>query len=266
MATIVKPNTFSAGAVIVAAEHNANFNTIYDDYNTNITNVNISASAAIVDTKLAQLTTAAKVNLSALVITSQAAGDLIYASSATALTRLAAGSSGQRLQSAGTAAPTWVAAAENGYVVQMVNSSTTARTAGTAQIPYDATKPGSSEGFQVMTLSITPAATSNKLRIDCNGSAAGNLNDNVAMALYDSGNPATADAISATVGRVENVSSVNLNLVHFMTAATTAAKVFTMRIGAASAGTIQFNGISGSTDLFGGVGMATITITEIKSA
>ena len=107
MATIAKPNTFSAGAVIVASEHNSNFDTIYNDYNTNITNVNISASAAIADTKLAQLTTASKVNLSALVITSQAAGDLIYASSASALTRLPAGTSGMFLQSAGTAAPVW---------------------------------------------------------------------------------------------------------------------------------------------------------------
>src|SRR3990167_7550266 len=97
MATISKPNTFSAGAVIVASEHNSNYDTIYDDHNTNITNVNIAAGAAIVDTKLAQLTTASKVNLSALVISSQATGDIIYASSATALTRLAVGTATQVL-------------------------------------------------------------------------------------------------------------------------------------------------------------------------
>ena len=50
--TITKPNTFSAGAVIVASEHNSNFDTIYNDYNGSITNVNISASAAIAATKL----------------------------------------------------------------------------------------------------------------------------------------------------------------------------------------------------------------------
>lgn len=69
MATITKPNTFSAGATIVAAEHNDNFDTIYNDYNGNITNANISASAAIADTKLAQITTANKVALSALAAT-----------------------------------------------------------------------------------------------------------------------------------------------------------------------------------------------------
>lgn len=77
MATITKPNTFSAGAVIVASEHNSNFDTIYNDYNGNITNVNIAAAAAIADTKLAQITTASKVNATALTETSEGAGTVL---------------------------------------------------------------------------------------------------------------------------------------------------------------------------------------------
>ena len=88
MATIIKTFTFSAGGTIIASEHNSNFDTIYADYNGNITNVNISANAAIADTKLAQITTAQKVNLTALVVTSQAQGDTIYASDATTFVRL----------------------------------------------------------------------------------------------------------------------------------------------------------------------------------
>lgn len=53
MTTIVKPNDFSAGTTIKAAEHNSNFDTIYNDYNGNITNVNIKSNAAIANTKLA---------------------------------------------------------------------------------------------------------------------------------------------------------------------------------------------------------------------
>ena len=49
MATITKPNTFSAGETIIAAEHNANFDTIYNDYNGNITNANVASGAAIAD-------------------------------------------------------------------------------------------------------------------------------------------------------------------------------------------------------------------------
>ncbi len=52
MATISKPTTFSSGATIFASEHNNNFDTMYNDYNGNITNVNIATGAAIVASKL----------------------------------------------------------------------------------------------------------------------------------------------------------------------------------------------------------------------
>lgn len=52
MAIISKPNTFFNGATIQAAEENSNFDTIYNDYNGNITGSNISASAAIAASKL----------------------------------------------------------------------------------------------------------------------------------------------------------------------------------------------------------------------
>ncbi len=66
-ALITKPNTFTAGTTIIASEHNDNFDTSYNDYNGNITNANISGSAAIADSKLAQITTGNKVAVSAIV-------------------------------------------------------------------------------------------------------------------------------------------------------------------------------------------------------
>jgi len=66
MSLIVIPNIFTVGAVIVASQHNINFSTIYSDYNGNITDVNISASASISDTKLGQITTAGKVSGAAI--------------------------------------------------------------------------------------------------------------------------------------------------------------------------------------------------------
>jgi hypothetical protein len=66
MSTIVIPHSFSAGATILAAEHNENFDTIAADYNGNITNTNIAGGASIVDTKLNQITTASKVHGSSL--------------------------------------------------------------------------------------------------------------------------------------------------------------------------------------------------------
>lgn len=66
MSLISIPNIFTVGATIVASQHNSNFSVIYSDFNGNITNDNLSASAAIADTKLAQITTAGKVSGAAL--------------------------------------------------------------------------------------------------------------------------------------------------------------------------------------------------------
>ncbi len=108
MATIGKTFTFASGAVILAASHNTNFDTIYNDYNGNITNDNIAGGAGIEDSKLATIVTSQKVNLSALVATSQAQGDVVYASGATTMSRLGAGTDGQFLKTQGAAAnPIW---------------------------------------------------------------------------------------------------------------------------------------------------------------
>ena len=52
MSLVSKPYTFSPGATIIAAEHNANFDTLYNDYNGNITNANLAITAAIDASKL----------------------------------------------------------------------------------------------------------------------------------------------------------------------------------------------------------------------
>ncbi len=52
MAIISKPNTPQTGGTISAPDTNSNLDTIYNDYNGNITTANISASAAIANSKL----------------------------------------------------------------------------------------------------------------------------------------------------------------------------------------------------------------------
>ncbi len=47
------PNTFTTGDSIIAADHNQNFNTIYDEFNGLIEDANIKSDAAIANTKLA---------------------------------------------------------------------------------------------------------------------------------------------------------------------------------------------------------------------
>jgi hypothetical protein len=86
MALISKPFTFSAGAVIVASEHNSNFDTLYNEFNGDITNANISGSAAITDSKLAQITSANKVAISAIQNWPFVTGDWLLSSVTTART------------------------------------------------------------------------------------------------------------------------------------------------------------------------------------
>jgi len=66
MANTPKVNTFASGNSILASEHNKNFDDIYNDYNGNITNANLSGNAAITDANLAQITTTSKVSTSAI--------------------------------------------------------------------------------------------------------------------------------------------------------------------------------------------------------
>jgi hypothetical protein len=66
MGLVSKDFTFSAGATIVAAEHNTNFDTLYALVNGNINAANIASNAGIVDTQLAQISTAGKVSGAAI--------------------------------------------------------------------------------------------------------------------------------------------------------------------------------------------------------
>lgn len=58
MAIIIKPFDFIPGTVIRSLEVNQDFDTIYTDYNGNITNANVAAGAAIALSKLAALPSA----------------------------------------------------------------------------------------------------------------------------------------------------------------------------------------------------------------
>lgn len=63
-----------------------------------IVNADINSAAAIVDTKLATISTAGKVNINALIATSQAAGDMLtFGLTASAWERLPIGTAGQTL-------------------------------------------------------------------------------------------------------------------------------------------------------------------------
>jgi hypothetical protein len=66
MGLISRQFTYSAGAVIVASQHNTNENDLFNLVNGGLTTANLSASAGIVDTQLAQVTSAGKISGAAL--------------------------------------------------------------------------------------------------------------------------------------------------------------------------------------------------------
>lgn len=150
-----------------------------------------------------------------------------------------------------------------GSVVQVVNYQTSALQTGTTTLVADDTIPQNTEGNEFMTLAITPKSATNKLKITVNaftGMSTG-IGTVTTMALFQD---STADAIAATVTSAPQAHApISSTLVHYMTAGTTSATTFKVRMGLNGVGTITFNGAN-SGRLYGGVAASSITIEEIK--
>jgi hypothetical protein len=149
-----------------------------------------------------------------------------------------------------------------GKLVQVVNTETGAVATGTTLVPFDDTIPQNTEGDQYMTLAITPTSATNKLRIEViafvsSGTSGGNW---MTAALFQD---TTANAVAAMLAymTVANGSQL-LAVTHYMTAGTTSATTFKVRIGGLFAGTTTFNGTAGGR-LLGGVMASSITISEL---
>ena len=159
---------------------------------------------------------------------------------------------------AGTVMPT-------GSVLQVVNYQTGALTTGTTLLPSDDTIPQNTEGFEVMTLAITPKFATSMLIIQSvahiSTVAAGQYR--LQSALFQD---TTADALAASSmwanssGQCQSEQVIN----HKMTSGTTSATTFKIRVGCNAAATISFNGQSGAR-LYGGVMASSITIWEIAA-
>ncbi len=149
-----------------------------------------------------------------------------------------------------------------GTVVQVVNTQTSAVDTTTNAIPIDDTIPqqGGSEGKEIMTATITPKSATNKLKITVLAWQNTSIAATVGLALFQD---STANALAAT--SVTNSSSAHydvVSLVHYMTAGTTSATTFKVRIGT-DGGTLTLNGTGGARR-FGGVASSSITIEEIQ--
>lgn len=169
---------------------------------------------------------------------------------------LAAGTSGQIMQTDGTTA-TWVnpALRSDAFIYS------TATTTTSAILPRDDTIPQNTEGAEVLSLSITPKLASSTLHYE---------------AVIFAGITAASGSVSAAVFRDSTVDAVGASCTAFPLAAGAGPIVVTgsvpstaivsttlkVRIGPSVAGTAMMNG-NGTTRIFGGVAQSTLRIWEV---
>ena len=153
------------------------------------------------------------------------------------------------------------AAAGGGVVKQVVSTQTGALSTGTTTVPTDDTIPQKTEGDEYLTLSITPKNTSNRLVIEAIVQVAHSVGGRHTVSLFQD---AIADAlatISTNAGSSDETHSLPLR--HVMTAGTTSATTYKIRIGSNIGGTTTLNGTAGAR-LYGGVFASILKITEIE--
>lgn len=147
-----------------------------------------------------------------------------------------------------------------GAVIQSVSTSYVTYSGNSAVIPYDNSIPAITEGTELVTASITPKSTANKIRVRFNGPFSGDATIFAIAALF-------RDAVSAALAAQQcYIASANavqtLALTFEETAPSTSAITYRIRVGP-SANTLYWNGDS-SARLFGGVSTITLIVEEIK--
>ena len=148
---------------------------------------------------------------------------------------------------------------ESGVIQRKQTELTTLDTIATV-LPFDDTIPQNTEGDEVFTLAITPAATTNKLRLEFSCQAGSTVDGaGISAALFQD---TTAGALAAAGVVSDSISSMQtLHFTHEMDAGTVSETTFKIRAGPSS-GSMYINGQSGARKL-GGVLKATLTITEL---
>lgn len=150
-----------------------------------------------------------------------------------------------------------------GVSVQTVYAPFATVATSTSAIPLDDTEPQISEGFEIMTASITPKSSTNILVVEASGMLAMSGTNFVTMAIF---RDATANALSATTMQIDAANTTHpAYLMAAQAAGSTSSTTFRVRAGRAVASdTITFNGRAGSR-LFGNIPKSYIKITEYKA-
>lgn len=149
-------------------------------------------------------------------------------------------------------------------IVQVVEATpVTSVVTCTTAIPSDDTIPQNTEGDQVITVTITPTSSTNRLRIefDCGLIGGTGSSGSVVCALFQD---TTANALAVYASGYTSTAPLrNARMSYEMAAGTTGATTFKVRCGSSGV-TLYVNGDAGGSRLFGGVSAARLRVTEIK--
>lgn len=155
-----------------------------------------------------------------------------------------------------------LAAGAGGKILQVVETSYTTSSSTISVIPLDSTIPQNTEGTQILSASITPSSSSNKLLIevslpfvDASTSLA------IFVALFQD---STANALAGGMSVPASLDySEAISFTHYMTAGTTSSTTFKVRYGP-NAGTAYINRRA-SGETYGNICAARLIITEIAA-
>jgi len=153
----------------------------------------------------------------------------------------------------------------DGVFVQGVESTATAVATGTTVIPLDDTIPQNTEGFEVLTVTITPKSSTNILKIKwsaiLSNSAAGNY---LIGAVFQDSTASSIGGIGIHYAAVATEMRTVTGCLR-MVAGTTSATTFKLRVGGANAGTTTLNGASGAR-FFGASIKSMLEVEEYKAS
>jgi|688.fasta_scaffold45152_2 hypothetical protein len=151
----------------------------------------------------------------------------------------------------------------DGAVVQVVSSTVATVLSISAPIPSDDTIPQSTEGWELLTATITPNSSTNKILVQFSGFCASPNTGFAASHVLFRGS--TAINVMATTHSVANAFTP-VFIQHLDSPASGSAITYSVRVGP-SVGTVNFAyNSNGGTRRYGGQASAVLTLTEIKDS
>ena len=129
-----------------------------------------------------------------------------------------------------------------------------------ANIPYDDSIPQVGEGTQVLSVTVTPKSTTNKMRCRAQLNGSNSAIGQLIAAMFVNGGANAVRATAATVSAADY--QVTLALEYEYTPGATSAQTVTVRAG--GTGVARLNGVSGART-FGGAAGSTLVCEEIKA-